>query len=118
MGVSPSQKGFLAMRIGFALPNIGPVATPEAVIAVAERAEQLGYDSLWTIERLLYPVKLQRPYPVTADGHLPEIYKQVLDPLDALTYVAAQTKKIRLGTSVLDMPYHNPVVLARRLTTL
>jgi probable F420-dependent oxidoreductase len=42
----------------------------------------------------------------------------VLDPLDALTYVAAQTKKIKLGTSVLDMPYHNPVVLARRLTTL
>jgi probable F420-dependent oxidoreductase len=73
---------------------------------------------LWTIERLLYPLKLQRPYPGTPDGHLPEIYKQVLDPLDALTYVAAQTKKIRLGTSVLDMPYHNPVVLARRLTTL
>jgi alkanesulfonate monooxygenase SsuD/methylene tetrahydromethanopterin reductase-like flavin-dependent oxidoreductase (luciferase family) len=50
------------MRIGFALPNIGPVATSEAVIKVAERAEALGYDSLWTIERLLYPVKLQRPY--------------------------------------------------------
>jgi alkanesulfonate monooxygenase SsuD/methylene tetrahydromethanopterin reductase-like flavin-dependent oxidoreductase (luciferase family) len=47
-----------------------------------------------------------------------DAYKQVLDPLDALTYVAAQTKKIKLGTSVLDMPYHNPVVLARRLTTI
>jgi len=70
------------------------------------------------IERLLYPLKLPGPYPGTPDGHLPEIYKQVLDPLDALTYVAAQTKKIKLGTSVLDMPYHNPVVLARRLTTL
>jgi alkanesulfonate monooxygenase SsuD/methylene tetrahydromethanopterin reductase-like flavin-dependent oxidoreductase (luciferase family) len=73
---------------------------------------------LWTIERLLYPLKLQRPYPGTPDVHLREIYKQVLDPLDALTYVAAQTRKIKLGTSVLDMPYHNPVVLARRLTTL
>jgi probable F420-dependent oxidoreductase len=90
----------------------------KAITEVAQRAEALGYSSLWTIERLIYPVKLQRPYPGTPDGHLPEIYKQVLDPLDALTYVAAHTKKIRLGTSVLDMPYHNPVVLARRLTTL
>src|SRR5437588_6122030 len=106
------------MRIGFALPNIGPVATPEAVIAVAERAEELGYDSLWTIERLLYPLNLQRPYPGTPDGSLPEIYKHSLDPLEALTFVAGQTKKIKLGTSVLDIPYYNPVMLARRLTTL
>jgi probable F420-dependent oxidoreductase len=106
------------MKIGFSLPNIGPIGTAEAITKVAQRAEALGYSSLWTIERLLYPVKLQRPYPGTPDGHLPEIYKQVLDPLDALTYVAAQTKKIKLGTSVLDMPYYSPVVLARRLTTL
>jgi probable F420-dependent oxidoreductase len=94
------------------------VATPEAVIAVAERAEALGYDSLWTIERLLYPVRLQRPYPVTPDGSLPEVYKHTLDPLEALTFAAARTKKIALGTSVIDMPYYNPVLLARRLTTL
>src|SRR5246127_3955221 len=106
------------MKIGFSLPNIGPIGTAEAVTRVAQRAEALGYSSLWTIERLLYPVKLQRPYPGTPDGALPEIYRQVLDPLDSLTYVAAQTKKIKLGTSVLDMPYYNPVMLARRLTTL
>ena len=106
------------MKLGFSLPNIGPIGTAEAVTKVAQRAESLGYSSLWTIERLLYPLKLQRPYPGTPDGHLPEIYKQALDPVDALTYAAAHTKKIRLGTSVLDMPYHNPVVLARRLTTL
>src|SRR5262244_3116745 len=106
------------MKIGFSLPNIGPISTAEAVIKVAQRAEALDYSSLWTIERLLYPLKLQTPYPGTPDGHLPEIYRHVLDPLDALTYAAAQTKRIRLGTSVLDMPYHNPVVLARRLTTL
>jgi probable F420-dependent oxidoreductase len=106
------------MKIGFSLPNLGPIGTAEAVTKIAQRAEALGYSSLWTIERLLYPLKLQRPYPGTPDGHLPEIYKHVLDPLEALTYVAAQTKKIRLGTSVLDMPYYNPVVLARRLTTL
>src|SRR4029077_8465383 len=106
------------MKIGFSLPNIGPIGTAEAVTKVAQRAEALGYSSLWTIERLLYPLKLQRPYPGTPDGSLPEIYKHTLDPLDSLTYVASQTKKIKLGTSVLDMPYYNPVMLARRLTTI
>ena len=106
------------MRLGFALPNLGPVATAEAVSKVAQRAEALGFDSLWTVERLLYPVKPQTPYPVTPDGSLPEPYKYVLDPLEALTFAAAQTKRIALGTSVLDIPYYNPVMLARRLTTL
>jgi len=106
------------MKIGFSLPNIGPIGTVEAITKVAQRAEALGYSSLWTIERLLYPLNLQRPYPGTPDGSLPEIYKHSLDPLEALTFVAGQTKKIRLGTSVLDMPYYNPVVLARRLSTL
>jgi len=106
------------MKIGFALPNIGPVGTAEAVSKVAQRAEALGYHSLWTVERLLYPVKPQSPYPVAPDGSLPEPYKYALDPLEALTFAAAQTKTITLGTSVLDIPYYNPVMLARRLTTI
>src|SRR5262244_1179660 len=106
------------MRLGFALPNIGSVATPEAVSKVAQRAEALGYETLWTIERLLWPLKLQTPYPATPDGSLPEQYKHSLDPIEALTFAAAQTKKIGLGTSVLDIPYYNPAMLARRLATL
>jgi len=106
------------MRVGFALPNIGPVATPDALVKVAERAEALRYHSLWTIERLLWPLKPQTPYVVTPDGSLPEIYKYIIDPLDALTFAAAHTKTVTLGTSVLDMPYYNPVMLARRLTTI
>lgn len=106
------------MQLGFALPNIGPVATIEAVTKVAQRAEALGYASLWTVERLLYPLKLQVPYPATPDGSLPEPYRRVLDPLDVLTYVAPLTKKIKLGPSVLDIPYYQPVVLARRLSTI
>lgn len=106
------------MKIGFALPNIGRVATAEAVTKVAQRAEVLGYASLWTIERLLWPVKPQTPYAITPDGSLPEPYKYILDPLDALTFAAALTQKITLGTSVLDIPYHNPVTLARRLTAI
>ena len=106
------------MKIGVAVPNIGPVATPEAVKTVAQKAEALGYNSLWTVERLLWPVNPKAPYPVTPDGSLPEEYKYTLDPLDTLTFAAAHTSKIRLGTSVLDMPYYNPVTLARRLSTI
>lgn len=106
------------MKIGFALPNIGPVGSADALSKVATRAEALGYESLWTIDRLLWPVKPQTPYPATPDGQLPEAYQYSLDPLDTLTFAAAQTKTIGLGTSVLDIPYYNPAMLARRLTTL
>jgi probable F420-dependent oxidoreductase len=106
------------MRSGFVLPQIGPLGTAENIIRVARRAEELGYDGLWVTERLLYPVKPQTPYPGTPDGHLPEPFKQSIDPLETLTFAAAHTKTITLGTSVLDMPYYNPVMFARRVTTL
>ena len=106
------------MRTGFVLPQVGPAASPQAIVHVAQRAEALGYDSVWVTERLLYPVNPQTPYGGTPDGSLPEAYKYVLDPLEALTFTAAHTQRIALGTSVLDMPYYNPVMLARRLTTL
>jgi probable F420-dependent oxidoreductase len=106
------------MRIGFNLPQIGPTASPKAIVQAARRAEALGYDSLWVTERLLFPEKPQTPYPATPDGSLPEAYKRVLDPLETLTFAAAHTSRVALGTSVLDLPYYNPVLLARRLTSL
>jgi probable F420-dependent oxidoreductase len=106
------------MKVGFGLPNIGRLGSAESVAEVSQRAEDLGYDSLWTIERLLWPVKPQTPYPGTPDGSLPEEYKYSLDPLDTLTFAAGQTKKVALGTSVLDIPYYSPVMLARRLSTI
>ncbi len=106
------------MRVGFLLPQLGPVSSREAIVRVAKRAEELGFDSLWVVDRLLYPVKPQSKYPGTPDGSLPEQYKRVFDPLATLSFVAGQTERISLGTSVLDMPYYNPVILARQLTTL
>ena len=70
------------------------------------------------INRLLWPLKPQTPYVVTPDGSLPIEYHNVLDPLTTLTYVAGVTERISLGTSVIDMFFQNPVVLARRFTTL
>jgi len=106
------------MRLGFNLPNIGPAASPAAVVQASKKAEELHYDSLWVTERLIFPLSPQTPYPASPDGSLPAQYKRVLDPIETLTFAAAHTSRIALGTSVLDIPYYNPVVLARRLTTL
>ncbi len=106
------------MRAGFVLPSIGPIATSKAIVQAAQKAEALGYDSLWVTERLLYPIKPQTPYVASPDGSLPEGYKYCLDPVETLTFAAAHTSRVALGTSVLDIPFYNPVLLARRLTTL
>jgi probable F420-dependent oxidoreductase len=84
---------------------------------VAKRAEDLGFDSLWVLDRLLWPVDPRAPYPL-GDGSLPVQYKNVLDPVETLTFAAAHTNRIALATGVLNLPWYNPVLLARRLTTL
>jgi probable F420-dependent oxidoreductase len=106
------------MKIGITLPQFGPDATKENILKIALGAEKEGFDSIWVGERLLWPLKPQTPYPGTPDGSLPTFQQNVLDPLETLTYVAANTNKIALGTSVIDMLFHNPVVLARRFATL
>jgi probable F420-dependent oxidoreductase len=105
------------MRFGFALPQVGSAVGPEALVTVAKRAEELGFDSLWVLDRILWPVNPRAPYPI-GDGSLPVQYKSVLDPLETLTFAAAHTRRIALGTSVLNLPWYTPVLLARRLTTL
>ena len=105
------------MRFGFALPQIGSIAGPEALVRVAKRAEDLGFDSLWVLDRILWPVSPRAPYPI-GDGSLPVQYKNVLDPVETLTFAAAHTSRIALATGVLNLPWYNPVLLARRLTTL
>ncbi len=105
------------MRFGFALPQVGSAIGPKPLVAVAKRAEDLGFDSLWVLDRILWPVHPRAPYPI-GDGSLPVQYKSVLDPLETLTFAGAQTQRVALGTSVLNIPWYNPVLLARRLTTL
>ena len=105
------------MRYGFALPQVGSGVGPEALVTAAKRAEDLGFHSLWVLDRILWPVSPRVPYPI-GDGSLPVKYKNVLDPLETLTFAAAHTHHIALGTSVLNLPWYNPVLLARRLTTL
>ena len=104
--------------MGITLPQAGQQATRANVVRMAQNAEKEGFDSLWVFERLLWPLNPQTPYPGRQDGSLPTEWQNVFDPLETLTYVAATTTRIALGTTVIDMLFHNPVILARRFATL
>lgn len=113
-----AKRNISSMKIGITLPNFGPRATRENILRLAIDAEKEGLDSLWVGERLLWPVNPQTPYGLTPDGSLPTFYQNVFDPLETLTFAAANTNNIALGTCVIDMLFHNPVILARRFATL
>src|ERR671931_2252204 len=106
------------MKAGILLPQTGESATRENVLYIAKEAEKECLDSLWVFERLLWPLKPKTPYGGTPGGSLPVQYQNVLDPLETLTYLAGHTNEISLGTCLIDMLFHNPVVLARRFATL
>ena len=106
------------MELGIALPTSGALASPANIGRIARGAEQLGYDALWTYERLLRPIgNVQQPGGGPPQP-LPESYGVAYEPLETLSYVAALTSTIKLGTSVIDALFHPPVVLARRFATL
>jgi probable F420-dependent oxidoreductase len=96
------------MEIGFGLPVAGAWASPQNIAAFAVRAEELGYRSLWTFQRLL----------VAVDQQLDPVYQSVLDPLVSLGFAAAHTSRIRLGVAVVNFPFVSPVVLAKQAATL
>jgi probable F420-dependent oxidoreductase len=106
------------MRIGMQLAQGGQQACPPAVRASARAAETLGFDSIWVIDRLLAPLDPRVPYPAAPDGRIPAEQTRVLDPLTALTYAAACTETVRLGTAVLVGPWYRPLSLARALTSV
>jgi probable F420-dependent oxidoreductase len=96
------------LRVGLGLPVAGDWATPDNLRRVALRADELGFASLWTFQRLLDPV----------DSDLGPTYRAVHDPIAALSYTAGLTSRIRLGLAVLNLPWYAPIVLAKALTTL
>ena len=106
------------MKVGLSLPQAGTNATRENIIKFAQAAEKENFDSLWVLERLLWPINPQSKYPGSADGIMPKEWQNIYDPINLLCFVAGNTSKILLGTGVLDVPFHNPVVLGREFATL
>jgi probable F420-dependent oxidoreductase len=105
---------------GLALPGRGPFAKPDVLLKLAEKAEALRFTSLWVTDHVVLPVSDARStYPYAPTGHLPGGMNQdYLDPFALLGVLAHATRRIRLGTSVLVVPYRNPVVTAKMLASL
>jgi probable F420-dependent oxidoreductase len=95
------------------------MAGPEQLRTVAQRAEDLGYDHVWVSDHIILPKKVDSFYPYAADGvatFKPD--EPYYEPLAALNFIAGCTQRIRLGTHVLIIPYRNPVLTAKILSTL
>ena len=96
------------MKIGFGAPVAGAWATPENLASFAARAEQAGYASLWSFQRLLVP----------EGSGMDPVYRSVLDPMAALTYAGAATSRIRLGVATICLPYVSPTYLAKQAASV
>jgi probable F420-dependent oxidoreductase len=108
----------MAVQFGFSLQGRGVLADREAITTLAKRAEALGYDSIWVTDRLLIPVQSRSAYPYSPTGVFPLGPDEPwLEPLAAVTYLATITERITVGTSVLVIPYRNPVMVAKALAT-
>ncbi len=96
------------MRIGFSLLNNWGIEDAQALVGLASRAEELGFDSVWVHDHVFNV------------GHVFDRIggKPYYEPLTLLSFVAARTRRVRLGTSVLVLPYHNPIRLAKTAATL
>jgi probable F420-dependent oxidoreductase len=96
----------IAMRYGVAIPHANSFATPDALRAMARAVEDLGFDSLWVSDHVIVP---------EGSSYIPEYMDE---PLATLAFLAAETSHVRLGTSVLILPYRDPVFTAKFLGTV
>ena len=105
------------MEIGIFLPTAGKGATPASLRAIAEATERWGFDSVWTADHVLLPVKIDTPYPYAPEYPFKgeSVY---MDSATALTYIAGFTRRIKLAFGACILPYREPVLHAKVLSTL
>jgi probable F420-dependent oxidoreductase len=111
------------MKFGTILPSIGPLASGpgalDALLTVAQKAEALGFDSLWVGDHIVIPTTIRSRYPYNDTGEFPlPPDLPILEPLTVLGYLAGVTQRVRLGPSVLVLPHRNPIVTAKMFATL
>jgi probable F420-dependent oxidoreductase len=106
-----------AMRYGFYLPTRGPIATRDGVLTLAREGERLGFHSAMIADHIVFPVESESAYPYTLDKKHPG-GGDALETFSILGVVAGATEKLRLVTSVLVLPYRNPVLTAKMVSSL
>jgi probable F420-dependent oxidoreductase len=85
---------------------------------LARKCEQMGFESFYLPEHPIIPVQHKTPYPLSADGSIPDSYANMIDPFVGLALAAAATKTIGLGTGICLVPERHPIVLAKEVATL
>jgi probable F420-dependent oxidoreductase len=105
------------MRFGFYLPTRGPIATRDGVLTLAREGERLGFHSAMIADHIVFPVESESAYPYTLDKRHPG-GGDALETFSILGVVAGATEKLRLVTSVLVLPYRNPVLTAKMVSSL
>ena len=88
------------------------------ITVLAQKMEELGFDSMWVPEHTVIPIHHNSKYRGTADGSLPESMSHQANPLIALALAAGATKTLKFGTAVLLVTEHNPLDLAKQVSTL
>jgi probable F420-dependent oxidoreductase len=107
------------MKFALHAVGCGSTARPDVLAEVARKAEALGYESVWLPEHLIVPLEMHSPYPYSADGTFPGgAHVALHDPFVALSYVAACTERIKLGTGVFVLPLRNTVAVAKAAASL
>ena len=107
------------MKFGLMFANIGPFMFPESLARLAPLAEEVGLDSLWTVEHVLVPVGYESAYPYSKSGRMPGPESSPIpDPLLPLAFAAAVTRRIRLATGVMILPQRHPAYVAKEMATL
>ena len=99
------------MQFSFRIPNadyLGFPATPDAIVTAAQRAERLGYDALLLNDHLI----------INGAADVVISWGNVYEPLTTMAFLAAQTERIKLATSVLILPHRNPILTAKTVATL
>ena len=88
------------------------------IAVLAKRAEEIGFESLWVPEHPILPVNASSPWPGSADGVIPKVYADIVDPFVALGRASAVTSTMKLGTGICLVPERNPLLLAKEVATL
>jgi probable F420-dependent oxidoreductase len=107
------------MKIGIASVGLGPLSDPDTMALVARTAEQCGFESLWAPEHSAIPDGHQTKCPYTPDGEIPGgPHTPLVEPISALSFMAALTSKIKLGTAIMILPQRHPLYVAKEVATL